>query len=266
MSYQGVHQLLEELKLHGIQQQIDAQIEQWTKEGKDVLSLMHNLLLKEKEYRQVKGITYRVKRAGFPAPKTLESFDFSFQPSIDQKQIRNLSTLKFLYNHENVLFLGPSGSGKSHLATALGMRVAEEGKKPFFINSINLVDRLKTAFKNYRLDSTMKFYRSVDLLIIDELGYLPLDMEGAKLLFELISSRYEKGSIIITSNRSFSDWDKIFSDSVIATAILDRLLHHSHIVNIRGKSYRLREKQKSGLWEGGGGVPPHKNIGEPSQF
>jgi len=262
MSYQAVHQLLEELKLLGFEQHLDAKVEEWSRQPTDVMSLLQQLLQEEKNHRVLKGVKYRTRYAGFPFPKTLQDFDFSFQPGIDAKQIQQLGSLKFLYNHENVIFLGPPGVGKTHLAIALGMRAAEEGKKPYFANALALVDRLKTAFSNYRLDTTMKFFRSVDLLIIDELGYLPLDMEGAKFLFELISSRYEKASIIITSNRSFTDWDKIFSDSVIATAILDRLLHHSHIVNIRGKSYRLKEKQKAGLWDS----EPHKNPGETSHF
>jgi DNA replication protein DnaC len=262
VSYPIVHELLNELKLYGIEQTLDTKVEEWSHRNEDVLSLLQTLLQEEKESRMAAKVKSRTRYAGFPFHKTLNDFDFSFQPSIDKAQIQTLSSLKFLYNHENILFLGAPGVGKSHLAIGLGMRVAEEGKQPYFIHAITLVDKLKTAFKEYRFDAVMRFFRSVDLLIIDELGYLPLDLEGSKLLFELISSRYEKGSIILTSNRPFSEWDKVFSDHVIATAILDRILHHSHIVNIRGKSYRLKEKMKSGLWDGG----THKNTGETSQI
>ncbi|HPE41855.1 MAG TPA: IS21-like element helper ATPase IstB [Thermotogota bacterium] len=262
MSYPIVHELLTELKLYGIEQTLDTKVEEWSHKNEDVLSLLQTLLQEEKHARMASKVKSRTRYAGFPFHKTLNDFDFSFQPSIDKALIQTLSSLKFLYNHENILFLGAPGVGKSHLAIGLGMRVAEEGKQPYFIPAITLVDKLKTAFKEYRFDTVMRFFRSVDLLIIDELGYLPLDLEGSKLLFELISSRYEKGSIILTSNRPFSEWDKVFSDHVIATAILDRILHHSHIVNIRGKSYRLKEKMKSGLWEG----TPHKNSGETSHF
>lgn len=261
MSYEAVHSLLDELKLYGIDQTIDARVEAWSKQQTDLMTFVHQLLEEEKQHRQLKAVKSRTQYAGFPFPKTLHEYDFDFQPSIDKKQIQHLSSLKFLYNNENIILLGPPGVGKTHLSVGLGMRAAEEGKKPYFITAINLVDKLKSAFLNSRLDTTMNFFRRVDLLIVDELGYLPLDMEGAKFFFELVSSRYEKGSMIVTSNRSFSDWDKVFSDSVIAAAILDRLLHHSHIINIRGKSYRLREKQKGGLWDGVSDIPPHKNVG-----
>jgi len=166
---------------------------------------------------------------------------------MDVKQIKELETLRFMYEKENVIFLGPPGVGKTHLAIGLAMRAIEEGKKVYFINSVKLVERMKQAFSQMNYERLLRFYKSLDLLIIDELGYLPLDIEGAKLFFELIETRYEKGSVIVTSNRSLTEWDKIFSDSVLATAVLDRLLHHSSIVNIRGKSYRLKEKQKNGL-------------------
>ncbi len=126
-------------------------------------------------------------------------------------------------------------------------RALSEGIKPYFINALSLIEKLKKAYEDNRFENVLRYYKTIELFIIDELGYLPLDAEGAKLFFELISQKYEKGSIIVTSNRSFSEWDKIFSDSVLATAVLDRLLHHSSVINIRGKSYRLKEKQKNGL-------------------
>ena len=119
--------------------------------------------------------------------------------------------------------------------------------KAYFINAISLIEKLKKAYEENRFENVLRYYKSIDLFIIDELGYLPLDTEGAKLFFELVSRKYENGSIIVTSNRSFSEWDKIFTDSVLATAVLDRLLHHSNVINIRGKSYRLKEKQKNGI-------------------
>ncbi|NLI08903.1 MAG: ATP-binding protein, partial [Thermotogaceae bacterium] len=158
-----------------------------------------------------------------------------------------LKSLRFLYEKENVVLLGPPGVGKTHLAVALGMEALREGKKVYFVNAISLVDKLKKAFAERRFEKAIGYFKSIELLIVDELGYLPLENEGAKLFFELVSEKYEKGSIVLTSNRGFAEWNRIFEDEILATAVLDRLLHHCTIVNIRGKSYRLREKQKTGL-------------------
>jgi DNA replication protein DnaC len=247
MSYDRVHEGLDRLKLTGMARILDSAIQRWSKGDKDVLTLIEELISAEENEREHKRYESALKWSGFPYYKRIEEFDFSFQPSIDKRQIKELETMRFLYDKENVVFLGPPGVGKTHLAVGLGIRAIEEGKRCYFVNAITLVDKLKKAFADRSLQKHMRFYRSIDLLIIDELGYLPLDGEGAKLFFELIAQRYEKKSIILTSNRGFTEWDKIFSDEVIATAILDRLLHHCTIVNIRGKSYRLKEKKKEGL-------------------
>lgn len=186
--------------------------------------------------------------ARFPYLKTIEGFDFSFQPSIDKKRVLELATLRFLYNGENVIFLGPPGVGKTHLAVALGLKTAEAGCRVHFSTVSDMVSRLIKAFSDGRLEEKIKVYLSCRLLIIDEIGYLPLDRQASSLLFQVICRRYEKGSIILTSNKSYGDWGEIFAgDTVIASAILDRLLHHSVTVNIKGESYRLREKKKAGL-------------------
>jgi DNA replication protein DnaC len=193
--------------------------------------------------------------ARFPYIKMLEDFDFSFQPSIDERKIKELSTLSFIDNGENIMFLGPPGVGKTHLAVGLGLKVAERGMRVHFTTLLDMIASLIKAYAEGKLEERMKFLTSPRLLIIDEVGYLPLDKHGSSLFFQLICRRYEKGSIIITSNKSYSDWGDIFaSDSVIASAILDRLLHHSTTINIKGDSYRLKDKLKAGLVNTKGGL------------
>lgn len=186
--------------------------------------------------------------AKFPFAKTLESFDFKFQPSIDKKKIKELAGLRFLGSGENVIFLGPPGVGKTHLAVALGLLTAQARHRVYFTTAADLTARLVKAHADGRLEERIRVFLNCSLLIIDEMGYLPLDQHASSLFFQVICRRYEKGSIILTSNKSYGQWGEIFAgDSVIASAILDRLLHHSTTINIKGESYRLKEKKKAGL-------------------
>jgi DNA replication protein DnaC len=179
----------------------------------------------------------------------LEQFDFEFQASVDRRLVRDLSTLRFLNNGENVIIVGPPGTGKTMLSVGLGLKAAEAGRRVLFTSADDLVTALTQAFHENRLEDKLKVYTRTSLLIIDEIGYLPLDKLQSNLLFQVISKRYEKGSLILTSNKGFGDWGSIFAgDPVIASAILDRLLHHSHVINIRGESYRLKEKRQAGLF------------------
>jgi len=191
-----------------------------------------------------------LKFAKFPYLKTIEDFDFSFQPSIDKKKILELATLRFLDNGENIIFLGPPGVGKTHLAIALGLKAALASYRSYFTTATDMMARLRSGLLNGNLDNKMRVYLRVRLLIIDEVGYLPLSQEEASLFFQVISKRYEKGSVILTSNKSFGEWAEIMAgDATIASAILDRLLHHSTTVNIKGESFRLKEKKKAGVFQ-----------------
>lgn len=185
----------------------------------------------------------RVENARFPTIKTLDQYSFSWPTAIDRAFVKQLFKLSFIEEHANVIFLGGVGLGKSHLATALGYQAALEGYNVLFASAIDVINTLLAAVSEGRLKRQLKRYLTPDLLILDELGYLPIDKTGADLLFQIISQRYETGSIIITSNRPFKKWAEIFNnDSTLTSALLDRLLHHSYTVQIQGKSYRMGDR------------------------
>ena len=190
----------------------------------------------------------RTGLAHLPFQKTLDQFDFSFQPSIDERQVRKLATLSFVQEAANVILLGPPGVGKTHFAVALAIEAIRHGTGVYFVTAHALVQDLRKAYADQRLERRMRVYLAPKVLIIDEVGYVPFDSVGATMLFQLVPARYERGSIILTSNKAFGEWGEIFGDTVVATAILDRLLHHSHIINIRGESWRLRGKKRAGLF------------------
>ena len=204
------------------------------------IEAIDQLLSEEYATRETRRIDVALRTAKLMPIKTLEGFDFSFQPSLDRERIAALAQLDFIRRAEVVHFLGPPGTGKSHLATALGVAAVKAGKSVYRATLAELVEALAKAEREGRLVEKIRFYARASLLVVDEIGYLPITQGGANLFFQLVNARYEKGAMILTSNRGFAEWGEVFGDPVVATALLDRLLHHAVVVQIEGASYRLR--------------------------
>jgi DNA replication protein DnaC len=207
------------------------------------IDFIEGLVEEEIAFKAERSIKYKLERAKFPQIKTLDTFDFSFQSSVSKKKITELTNLSFIDRKENVVFLGPPGVGKTHLAISLGIKVCEGRYTVLFFTANELIQRLTASLADRSLGKELNILSRLPLIIVDEIGYLPIDQLGATLFFQFITSRYEKGSVILTSNKSFSNWGQIFADTVLATAILDRLLHHATVINIKGESYRLKDRK-----------------------
>jgi len=226
---------LQRLKLNQAAEVLDSVLHQAEADKSSYLGFLDHLLEEEVAAKEKRRVHTAMKTAGLPTAKTIEEYDFAFHPNLSKKEVMALFDLDFIPKHENVIFLGPPGVGKTHLAISLGIKACYHGFKVYFTTMDILMRKLKEA------QSRNKAYLNSSLVVVDEVGYLPIDSKEAHLFFQFVSYRYERSSTIITSNKSFGDWQELFGEQVIATAILDRLLHHCRVINIKGHSYRLKK-------------------------
>lgn len=249
LQHQRLMAMAEQMQLESLVSAAPALAQQAAQQEWSYMDFLEHLLHEEKLARQQRKQTMYTRMAGFPAVKTFEEYDFTFATGAPQKQLQSLRSLSFIGRNEHLVLLGPSGVGKTHLAIAMGYEAVRAGIKVRFTTAAGLLLQLCTAQRHGRYKST--FDRGImapRLLIIDETGYLPFSQEEAKLFFQVIARRYEKGAMILTSNLPFGQWDQTFSsDAALTSAMLDRILHHSHVIHIKGESYRLKQKRKAGL-------------------
>lgn len=257
--------LLESMGLEKAAMALDARVDEAAKADSTYLTFLNALLETEAHERRRRSEETRLKLSRLPQKKTLLEFDFSFQPSIDERQIRELESLAFVHRQENVVFLGPPGVGKSHLAIGLATEAIRQGMSVYFVSMSKLLLDLQKANREGRLERRWKIYQRPKLLLIDEIGYSQLDRESGNLFFQLVCARYERGSMVLTSNKGLGDWGELMGDTALATAILDRLLHHAHVVNIRGQSYRLKQRMKTGGYPPPNPITDFTNSDTPSQ-
>jgi len=249
LTYERLKDNLIRLKMAHSAEILDTVLARAEEEKMSYLTLLDRILEEEVSAREGRRIVTAMRLASLPHAKTIEEYDFTFHPHLDKRMVMDLFDLTFLAKKENIVFLGPPGVGKTHLAIALAVKACSHGFKVYFTTMKTLIEKLKES------KSALRPYLNASLVIVDEAGYLPITTEEAHLFFQFVSYRYEKSSTIITSNKSFADWQELFNDPVIASAILDRLLHHCRVVNIKGHSYRLQGRNITNK-EGGAPMPP----------
>ena len=240
--YKLLKSQLKTLKLDAINEIFAAKAVEYRKNDLDYIDYLGELIREQMERRVERSINYRFREAKFPYIKTYEQFEKNYLDNFEDQKYENLLNLSFLEKQENILFIGPPGVGKTHLAIALGVKACQKRIRTLFISMADLIEQINFARMNKLLNRHIEKLISNHLLIIDEIGYHPISSEDANIFFQLVSKKYEKNSIILTSNRSFNQWGDFFHDDVIAAAILDRLIHHSHIFKISGNSYRMKDK------------------------
>jgi len=233
---------LKRLRLHTIASIFEDEASKASKSQMGYTAFLARLVDEEVVSKTDRSINARIAKARFPAIKTLESFDFSFQPSLSATTIKELAELGFIDHAYNILFVGPAGTGKSHLSIAPGLQACGQRKRVLFTSAMSLLGQMVAAVVSHTLGKMLEALGRLDLLIVDELGYMPIDNQRSNLFFQLVSRRYEKGSVILSTNKPFDRWGEMFGDDVIASAILDRLLHHCHIIATNGPSYRIKDK------------------------
>lgn len=246
-----ITELANTLSLPGVENHAVSLAQQAAKEEWEYLHFLEQILSCEQSDRHQRKQTMYTRMAGFPSVKTLDEFDYKFASGVPKKQINELASLSFIERKENVVLLGPSGVGKTHLALGLGYKAVQAGIKTRFISASELILNLSTALRQDKYKSHIqRGVQGPKLLIIDEIGYLPFNAQESKILFDVVAKRYEKGSVIFTSNLPFGQWGQVFADdTALTSAMLDRVLHHSHIIQIKGESYRIKEKRQAGLLE-----------------
>ncbi len=245
----SVEGMLKTFRLLDIHDNLEEQIKIAVDNSLSHREFLENLLVIEHQGKKERRKERNIKAARFEKIVTLEEFNFSFQKSINMSQIKELATLNFMDKNENIILIGPNGVGKSHLSQSIGLKACEEGKKVLFTPAIELIEKLETAYEENRLKDVLKKLSRIDLLIIDEFSHFQMSKEKESIFFQLIRQRYEKSSLIITTNIPLGSWDQIFTSKLAATAVLDRLVHHCHLISIPGDSYRVKAKVKEDKFE-----------------